>query len=131
MEKVEYKFLPWRGINEEIIEGKKTKVIFLEDRMEYIASFVQEVTIAFIKDEEITGETMDAKNYCEEEGVIEKDEIVAFVKYIDTKYGKDGSEINVNKLDVSYGANILTFSFQEKADRDAIFKLMYDWKYKK
>lgn len=129
MSKTEFKFLPFRGVNEEIVEGRKTKVSLFEDRLEYSASFIQEVTIAFIKDDEPTEEVKESKNYCEEEGVIDKAAITAFVKYIETEYKKNGDEVNVQKIDIAYSNNVLTFALQNKEDKDKLYQELYNWKY--
>ena len=124
-----FKFKPWMGIEEEIYKGRKTIVSFYEDRLEYSVDFTQKVYIAFIKEGE-ESDPIEKDNFCLETGSIDKSNIGAFVKYVETEYTpKTGEEIKVHKVDISYGSSVLTLATSTEKEKDDLYNEIYNWKY--
>lgn len=123
------KVQPWTGFDNEIYEGKKTKVILRKNRMEYAVEYVQKVKIAFIKDDQ-QSEAMEQDNFCKEDGTIDKDAIKGFVRYIETEYTPvTGEPVKVYKIDIANGTGIITIAMEKEEDQVKLYKEIYDWKY--
>lgn len=124
------KIIPYKGINNEIFEGKKTKISLFEDRLEYIIKFTQKVKIEKIgESDQIPEEVL---SYTDEEGFLLKNSIVAITKYIETEYkGEDKDTIEaftVNYVDISSGTcNLLTFSLESEEAKDELYTNLKDW----
>lgn len=129
MEPIVIKILPYRGRNNEIAEGKKTKIVLYDDRLEYSVKYTESVKISRADFEE--GHTEDSVNYNEEDGVLDKDTLQGIVKYIQTSYTEDMEPYVINYVDICSSATKLTFSAENEEDRDELYKKLYDWKYGK
>lgn len=120
---------PWTGPNQEIFTGKKTRVILNKDRLDYRLKFTQKVTIELTKDGE-THDIKESENYCNEEGVIDKINIIGVSKYIETEYKKEtGEPYNVNMIDIYTSSNTITLTTDSEEEKDNLYKEIYNWKY--
>lgn len=122
------KITPYRGPNEEIIEGRKTKISFYPDRMEYIVKYTQKMKVASTMDESIVKEVL---SHNEEEGFVLKSDITGVVKYIETNYKEDLEEYNVHMLDICSSSSSITFSIDTEEEKNLLYKELYDWKFGK
>ena len=122
------KILPYRGENNEISEGRKTKISFFEDRIEYSLKYTENVKITIGNDDE-ESEPVDALSYKEEEGVVEKSSIIGIIKYISTNYDEELQPYIVNYVDICCSSNQLTFSTENDKDKDFLYSKLYHWKY--
>lgn len=122
------KITPYRGPNEEIIEGRKTKISLYNDRIEYIVKYTQKVKVASTMDESIIKEVLSEN---EEEGFMLKNDILGVVKYIETNFKEDLEPYNVNMLDICGSGSSITFSIDTQEEKDLLYKELYDWKFSK
>jgi hypothetical protein len=121
------KILPYRGMNNEISEGRKTKISLFEDRMEYSVKYTENVRISRSDFEE--GHSEVAANFNEEEGVLSKDSISGIVKYISTSYTDNLEPYVINYVDICSSGTLLTFSSDTVEEKNLLYKKLYDWKY--
>ena len=121
------KITPYKGMNDEVFEGKKTKISLFSDRLEYVIKFNQKarVTKANSEDDEIR----EVIAYSDEEGTINKDSIAGFIKYIETEYTEDLEPNIVNYVDICSTVNSLTFSVEDEASKNKLYKELHDWNY--
>ena len=125
----EIKFLPYRGPEGELKEGKKTKICLYRNRLVFFRKFTSEVVIQFMHDDE-PGEIKTADNYCDEEGYIAKDAISSISKYIETEYKrKTGEPYNVQKIDIVADGIVTTFTFAEEEDKNKLYTELDKWKW--
>ncbi len=124
------KFLPWKGPNDEIFEGNKTKVSLYIDRLEYRIKHTQEVTIERIQDDRDEADTQKSVNFCDEEGIIDKIAISGISKYVETHYNSKTVEpYKVHLLDIVYGGTTLVFTFSTEEEKNNLYTRIYNWKY--
>lgn len=119
------KIIPYRGPNEEITEGKKTKISLYKDRLEYSIEYTQKVKLASSE------EDMDIKDsiaYHKEEGFLLKEHIHGIVKYIKTEYTEEIDPYIVNFVDILSVSNSITFSMETEEAKNDLYKELYDWK---
>lgn len=122
--------MPWRGINQEIKEGKKTKLCLYEDRLDYKIKYTQNIKLEFIKegDEPEFKDVKDANNYIEEDGFVMKESITGIVKYIETQYDMDGLPYIVHIVDVYTNNDCITFTVESQEDKNKVYNELYNWK---
>lgn len=127
------KVQPWTGLENEIYEGKKTKVFLYSDRLEYMFNFTQRVYISFVKEDEEPGEKIEKRSFCKETGVVDKQSIYSFEKYISTEYAPvTGDEVNVHMVDIRFGGSgTLSMSQTTEEEQTELFNAIYSWKYTK
>ncbi len=120
--------MPYRGRNNEIPEGKKTKISLYKDRIEYIVEYTENVKITISNDE--NSESHENVSYNKEEGVLDRASVLGLVKYIKTDYTEELEPYTIHYLDICSSANSLTFSLEYEKDKDSLYRDIYDWKYK-
>lgn len=123
------KVLPYMGRNNEVTEGRKTKISLYSDRLEYSVKYNENVKISRLNDEDST--ESDSINYNEEDGVLDKTNIFGIVKYITTNYTNEMEAYTINCVDICSSANSLTFSLETAEDKDLLYSKLYNWKYGK
>lgn len=121
------KILPYRGENNEVSEGRKTKITLFDDRLEYSVKYTESVKITIGDSDD--SEVIHSFNYNEEDGTIDKDSILGIVKYIKTSYNDEMEPYNVNYIDICSQGNQLTFSTENKEDKNYLYNEIYNWKY--
>lgn len=126
MESKVIKITPYRGMNDEIFEGRKTKITLYPDRLDYSINFKQKGIVSK-KDDET--EIREVVSHSDEEGFILKDSIASIVKYIETQYEEDLTPVFINYVDVCTDANSLTFAVDSKETKDSLYKDLYEWKF--
>ncbi len=122
------KIMPYRGPNEEIIEGKKTKITFFTERLEYIVKYAQKVQVQSTTNEELVKEVL---CYNEEEGFIMKEDVKGVVKYIETNYKEDLEAYNIHMLDICSSGTSITFSIDTEEDKNKLYQEIHEWKFGK
>jgi hypothetical protein len=122
------KVTPYRGPNQEITEGKKTKISLYDDRLEYVVRYIQKVKVASVADEGIVKETY---NLNEEEGFLCKEDIISVVKYIETGYTDDLESYNIHMLDIASSGTSITLSIETEEEKDMLYRELFNWKFKK
>jgi hypothetical protein len=122
------KIVPYRGPNEEITEGRKTKISLYSDRLEYSIKYTQKVKLT--KDSD-NSEVVDSFSYNEEDGFIIKDDIHGIVKYIETDYTENLEPYIVNFVDIMSTNNSIKFSMETSEDKDKLYLELYQWKFNK
>jgi len=121
------KFFPYRGQNEEIYEGQRTRIKLFDNRLEYKMKFAQKVNISLIKDGEISG-TQESSTFCDEDGFLFRNAITGISKYIETDYNKESYEpFNINYVDIGYKGSVFTFSCKDEETKDNLYKTIYNW----
>lgn len=123
------KIMPWRGPNEDVIKGIKTKITLYDDRLEYRINYTQTVSISLTKDGNTTGEEMPSVHYTDEQGNIEKSALCGFIKYAETNYTLEGTAYMTNYLDLCYTGGLITISCQEKDEQEIAYEQLMKWKY--
>lgn len=124
------RIIPYKGINSEILEGKKTKISLFENRLEYSIKFTEKVKVEKVEDYYEMPE--EVSSYTDEEGFILKNNIAAITKYIQTEYigdDKDSLETHkVNYIDISSGTcNLLTFNLESEEVKDNLYTELKTW----
>lgn len=123
------KFTPYRGENEEITEGRKTKIELFEDRLEYSVKFTQKVTVLLVDDTSENEKRKEVNNHCEETGFVMKSDINSICKFIDTGFNQeDGEPYSIHKVEINYPGSQSTFAFDKPEDKDSIYKELHNWK---
>ena len=123
------KFTPYRGENEEIVEGFKTKLSLFENRLEYVVKFTQKVTVVLIDDTSSKENQKEVNNHCDETGFILKNDINSICKFIDTGFNQtDGEPYSIHKVEINYPGSQTTFAFNRIEDKEIIYKELYNWK---
>ena len=126
---VEIKVQPWKGFDNEIFEGFKSKITLMESRLEYRIKYTQRVEINLLKNGEIS-EQKDGNNYTDITGVVEKSSIFGLAEYVDTTYEpKEGLPFKLYYVDILYGSEILTISCETKEEQKELYKSIHKWKY--
>lgn len=126
MEPIVIKVLPYRGMNNEVTDGRKTKVSLFSNRIEYSVKYTELVKVS---NDEV--EPTDSLNYLEEDGVLDKDSIIGVVKYIKTTYTDDIEPYIIHYIDIYSSSQTLTFSIESEEDKNLLYDKVYKWKYEK
>ena len=123
------KIIPYKGLNNEVFEGKKTKISLYTNRLEYNIKYSQKIEVARtdVEDPEIK----EVITYTDEEGFITKDNIVVVTKYIETEFKEDLEPHIVHRIDICTGTNTLTLSFEDEAEKLNLYQEIHEWKWGK
>lgn len=119
------KFAPFKGLNNEVLEGKLTKIVLSENTLEYKTKFTQEVTIELEQEKD----NIEAKHYCDEEGILSKEGIIGFSKYVQTSYNKELEPYLIHYLDICYSGGTVTLSCNKEDDKSNTYQELIDWKF--
>lgn len=122
------KIIPYRGPNEEITEGKKTKISLYSDRLEYNIEYTQKVKVARDTEDSDIRETV---SYHKESGFLLKEHIYGLVKYIETQYSEELEPYIVNFVDILSVNNSITFSMENEEAKETLYTELYNWKFNK
>jgi hypothetical protein len=127
--------MPYRGHDNEVTEGRQTRVTLYPDRIEWKIRYSMELSV--VRD---SGDKESIPTLIDEEGVIAKEFITSICKTVKNDIiiaDEEGTEIVPAKNNHIYNVNIYssgdgqTIECENKEERDGLYNAIYEWKFNK
>ena len=125
------KIEPYRGQNEEIIEGYKTKISLFDNRLEYKVNYKQKVKIVKTVGG-VDSPEEDSLMFNKQEGFILKSKITSVIRYVETDYKEeDNQPFEIHYVEIYVENNSLNISSATEKDQILLYNELYNWIFNK